>query len=165
MDVLCIDFAGNAGTHSLVGPLDVLAGRELPAELRAVAEKARGEEGFTADVLAALEAEERAEVERRAAEDERRRKAKVRAEARYAAEVVDPFEGGYQGAFWPEELEQAGVVRRDAGVQRARAEAATDKQVTFLRRLGVDASGMTKREASAAIGQRLQGRQRPDRAA
>lgn len=47
-DCMIIDFTGNAGKHSLVGPADALAGDNLPAEVRAHLER----------ILAAADAED-----------------------------------------------------------------------------------------------------------
>lgn len=91
-DLLALDFRDNSLRHSLVGPIDVLAGDGVPPELRARLDDARDTEGYTEDLLAAAE-EAQADLERKRQEEEeaRQRRARVTAQVRYAAEDVDPF--------------------------------------------------------------------------
>lgn len=117
-DVLVLDFAGNAGKHSLANAFDVLAGKGGSPE--AAMAKKMVEDGEHENVLEALKAArailDRMELER------------ARAEARkaYKVEVVDPFvvfgvaNGNAEDSFGrpitprqKEALENAGVVVSD----------------------------------------------------
>lgn len=88
-DCLILDFVGNAGRHVLVNPLDVLAGKPLPDDVAKRARELTEEGAPTEAALAQAEAEaieREQERERQAA-----RTAKLRAEAAYRAQIVDPF--------------------------------------------------------------------------
>lgn len=135
-DCLVLDFVGNCGRHTLVTPLDVLAGREIPPDVRKRA----------ADMAASMPAEEalaKAEQEAldRARRDEERRlrEAKIRAEVAYRATNVDPF--GITGI--------TGVADDAGGVP------ASPAQITFLEKLGYvadrGAAHPTRTQASAMI--------------
>ena len=89
-DCLILDFVGNSGRHKLVTPLDVLAGKPLPDDVRRdaaglMAEGRLGEEALR-------EAEEKAQERARRETERRARAAKVRADVAYRAKTVDPFE-------------------------------------------------------------------------
>lgn len=131
-DCLVLDFAGNAGKHSLVTPLDVLAGKPIPEDVREAAERkaAAGMPSEEALAEAEREAIERAERE----EARRRRAAKVRADAEYRARLVDPF---------------AMVGLAPAGEAGPRA---TDRQLEYIERLGIKLDKTpSRREASQLI--------------
>jgi superfamily II DNA or RNA helicase len=137
-DCLILDFAGNAGKHSLVSPLDVLAGGELKADVRAIAEKLASEGMPSEEALA--KAEQQA-AERARLEDEKRlRAAKIKAEAAYRAELVDPF--------------HMFDVEADSRGPRA-----TDAQLEVLRSKGITTKAPSRAEASALIA-KLQDRSR-----
>ena len=88
-DCLVLDFVGNAGRHRLINPLDVLAGKPLPEDVQKRAKELAEDGAPTESALAQAEAEA---IEReRAREAAAARAAKVRAEAAYRAQVVDPF--------------------------------------------------------------------------
>ena len=112
---LVLDFVGNAGRHTLISPLDVLAGKPIDDEVREAAE-AKVKAGMPSeDALAAAEAEHMARKERE--ERERARAAKIRADVAYRSRVVDPF----------------GAIGNDTG----NGPRATSRQVEALTNLGV----------------------------
>ncbi len=114
-DCLVLDFVGNAGRHTLISPLDVLAGKPLKDDVREAAE-AKVKAGMPSeDALAAAEAEHEAREKR--AEQERARAAKIRADVAYRSRVVDPF----------------GALGQDTG----NGPRATSRQVEALTNLGV----------------------------
>lgn len=126
-DCLVLDFVGNAGRHSLVTPIDVLAGRELPPEVRARAEQlASTKPSDEALAQAELEAVERAKRD----EERRLREARIKAQVAYRAQTVDPFGGDFS--------------TREAGPR------CTVKQADYLRALGVDVAKYTPSRREAA---------------
>ena len=132
-DCRVLDFAGNAGKHRLVNPLDVLAGRPLPDDIERRARQLSAEGKPSADALQQAE-DEAAERERRD-DDRRAREAKMRARVAYRKRLVDPF----------------GVIRHDA---RDDGPTITTAQASYLRHFGVDVQKLapTKREAGELIG-------------
>lgn len=88
-DCLVLDFVGNSGRHTLVTPLDVLAGKPLPPDVQKRAEELTEKGVPSEEALAKAEAEAEARAEREA--KARARKAKAQAEAAYRKTVVDPF--------------------------------------------------------------------------
>lgn len=128
-DCLVLDFAGNAGKHRLVTPLDVLSGSPLPPEVEERAKELAADGKPSEEALAQAEAEA-VERERRA-EERRRREAKIKAEVAYRAKQVDPF----------------GIVSGESGPR------ATDGQMRYLEAIGVDVSKHqpSRREASHLI--------------
>lgn len=162
-DCLLLDFAGNAGKHALVSPLDILGGRleEIPADIRGEV-KQRAEELARKGIVGADEALKRARAEieaerRRRAEDIRKLEAKVQA----SVYEVDPFGAsgareGISGKQGPtpamrDRLGQFGYSTREIGrmsmgeagraigEEKARRAAGlgTHKQVACLRRYGL----------------------------
>ncbi len=166
-DCLVLDFTGQAGRHRLVGPADVLAGRDLGDELRAeMAALLRTGAGDLDDVLELAESNV----------EDRRVQAAITAVARYRAEEIDPFVGDLPNAPntpWAgdlatdkqrEALARAGLEEVPAELTKGEASRwldaiaarrmqglATIKQVRFLRRYGVDARAMLMVEATAEI--------------
>lgn len=129
-DCLVLDFVGNAGRHQLVNPLDVLAGKPMPEDVRRDAEELVAKGVPSEEALAKAEQEAIARAERE--EQARLRAAKLRAEAAYRARIVDPF----------------GVLE---GVS-SKGERATDKQMAVLASMGVTfPERPSKRQASAVI--------------
>lgn len=128
-DCLVLDFVGNAGRHRLINPLDVLAGKPLPDD---VAERARelASEGKPSEEALA-QAEQEAIERERAAEQRRLREAKIRAQVAYRAQFVDPF----------------GIVQR--GTPEG-APLASEAQMAYLERMGVDGLTMTPTKAAAS---------------
>lgn len=130
-DCLILDFTGNSGRHRLVTPLDVLAGKPLDPDILADAL------GFCEDGKpseeALLAAEQRQREREEAAAEARRRAQKIRAQVAYSTRDVDPFDF-------------LGVKRSYGGGQ------ATDKQLRFLRNMGVQLDDDAGRwEASSMI--------------
>lgn len=177
-DCLLLDFAGNAGRHALVSPLDILGGRlaEIPADIRSEV-KQRAEELARKGLVGADEALKRARAE---IEAERRKRAEDirKLEARVQASVyeVDPFgasgrQDGISGKQGPtpamrERLIQFGYSAREIGrmsmgeagraigEEKARRAAGlgTHKQVQCLRRYGLaGADRLTRSQSSALI--------------
>jgi len=89
-DCLLVDFRGNAGRHSLANPVDLLAGKDLSDDVRAIAEKMMSD-GKVLDRDAMAEAE--AEHVKRLAEADRKRAAAaaLRIAATVRAEALDLF--------------------------------------------------------------------------
>lgn len=83
-DLLVIDFAGNAGRHRLVNPIDILGGDGMPEGVRKRAEELLDEDPSlsTDEALARAEAEENDAAVRRARRIE---------SARFRFQLVDPF--------------------------------------------------------------------------
>jgi superfamily II DNA or RNA helicase len=129
-DCLVLDFTGNSGKHKLITPLDVLAGKPIPDDVRKAAEKKIAGGMPSEEALAQSEREsvERADPPQRPPA----RKAKATAEIAYRAKVVNPFGD-----------------TRDPGY----APRATEAQVEYLRKLGVEipADMPSAREASKVI--------------
>jgi type I site-specific restriction endonuclease len=169
-DCLVLDFTGQAGRHRLVGPADVLAGRELDDDVRSEIERLLGGDAQP-ELDAVLEATEADIAARREA-------VAVRAIARYRAEEVDPFVGDLPpapDAPWASDLASdkqrealhraglenlpAALTKGEAGrwldaiAKRREAGLATVKQVRKLRRYDIDARAMTFQEASERLGQ------------
>ncbi|MEQ8770349.1 MAG: DEAD/DEAH box helicase [Phycisphaerales bacterium] len=88
--MLVVDFVGNAGHHKLVHAGDVLGG-DYDDEVRELADREATEKGGERDVMDDLV---RAEKKKRQMEEAReaRRRAAIRAKAKYRTESVDPFE-------------------------------------------------------------------------
>jgi superfamily II DNA or RNA helicase len=129
-DCLVLDFKGNAGRHKLVTPLDVLAGKALPDDVRKAAEAAAAEGRPSEEALAQAEREA---IERARRDDEKReRAAKIKAEVAYRAKQVDPFN-------------MFGVEADSRGPR------ATDRQLDYLKSKGIDVSAPSRAEASALI--------------
>ncbi len=88
-DCLVLDFVGNSGRHTLVTPLDVLAGKPLPDDVKKRATELAEGGMPSEEALAKAEAEAIAREEKAAAA--LARKAKAKADAAYRKTVVDPF--------------------------------------------------------------------------
>jgi len=116
-DCLILDFTGNSGRHRLVTPLDILAGKPLDDD---VLEDALGmcADGRPSEE-ALLAAEQRKREREEAAVEARRRAQKIKAKVAYSTRNVDPFD--FLG------------VKRDSG-----GAPASEKQLRFLRNMGVD---------------------------
>ncbi len=128
---IILDFAGNCGRHKLANVVDVLGGR-WPEETRRRADEIL-REGTTDDIDEALvEADQqlRLEAERRK-RDEIAKREKLTAQVKYATRDYDPFD----------------ILDIDVPRQ-ASDEPASTKQVEFLLKWGLDASSMTKKQAT-----------------
>jgi hypothetical protein len=136
-DCLILDFTGNSGRHRLITPLDVLAGKPLDDDML---EDALGmcADGKPSEE-ALLAAEQRKREREEAAAEARRRAQKIKAKVAYSTRNVDPFEF-------------LGVQRNEGGPP------ASEKQIRFLRNMGVDIQeGAGRYECSKMI-DRLQRR-------
>jgi superfamily II DNA/RNA helicase len=145
-----LDFVGNSGKHKLVSTADILAG-DMPPDLVEAAVEEMKESGEAEDIREAVwrKKEERDEEERKAQEERERkareaamreeaRRAKLKADAEYRSREINPF--GHETA--PERH------------QVAYRGGATDKQVGFLKKLGVKpevSMAWTVRQAGAVI--------------
>jgi superfamily II DNA or RNA helicase len=139
LDCLILDFAGNAGKHTLVSPLDILGGNELKPDV-----KARAEE-LAADGMPSEEALQKAEqeaVERARLEEERRlrEQARIQAQVAYRAKTIDPFG-------------MCGVETGGAGPR------ATDAQLDALRMKGIDVKTVPSRDEASRLLSKLRERQ------
>ena len=126
-----LDFAGNCGKHKLTSMADILGGK-WPEEVRARADELL-KEGEYEDVEEALEeADEqlRAEAER-AKRDAIAKKQKLRAKVDYSTRSYDPFD----------------LLDIDP-MRDPNEENASEAQIDFLRKFGVDATEMSKRQAN-----------------
>lgn len=168
-DLLWLDFTGNAGRHKLVGPIDALAAGEVDDDVRAEADRILAEEEMGVDE--ALD-----EAARRL--EERRRAAKITANARYFASEIDPFLGEELGPPclepWakdpatpdqiraliediglkkiPPQLNQGEATRIiGAHLERRKRGLCSYKQSRLLAKFGIDASRMSKAAANARI--------------
>jgi superfamily II DNA/RNA helicase len=136
-DCLILDFVGNSGRHRLITPLDVLAGKALDDD---VLEDALGMcvDGKPSEE-ALLAAEQRKREREEANAEARRRAQKIKAKVAYSTRNVDPFDF-------------LGVQRDGYGPP------ASEKQIRFLRNMGVDVEeGAGRFECSKMI-DRLQRR-------
>lgn len=134
-NMVMLDFAGNTGKHRIVTCQDALGGA-YGAEVRAYARKnIEAEPGAAVRVDDSLE---RALAELNLEDEERERKARIRAIVKYRSRDVSPFDG--------EHVAVADVVNHD--------EPATPAQIGLLSHLGVGiakARSFTKRQAGAWI--------------
>ncbi len=164
------DFVGNT-RHRLVGPVDILAGGDLPDDVRAVAEEILREEPQLAmdDVLARAEAQAAAS----------RAKLALVALVFYREREVDPFLGDHMPPMDPDSpawrepatekqlaaLKDAGLSVPPAGFSKGEASRILDgvaarrkagrasiKQSRLLERLGLNTDGMTSARAQQLIG-------------
>lgn len=136
-DCLILDFTGNSGRHRLITPLDVLAGKPLDDDVLSDALGMCADGKPTEEALLAAEQRKREREEANA--EARRRAQKIRAQVAYSTRNVDPFD--FLG------------VKRDY-----RGGPATEKQLRFLRNMGVDVEeGAGRYECSRMI-DRLQRR-------
>jgi superfamily II DNA or RNA helicase len=171
-DCLLLDFVGNAGRHRLVGPVDVLGGRQIDDETRLEVERLIELGQLTIDAV----------IDQADAEVARRRAAaSVSAVARYRAQEVDPFLGDFLVGIEPvaarsideratqaqlDDLEAIGMRKLpadlsrieamnllQANARRRKAGLCSIKQARQLIRAGYDAKHMSFTEASRLCGQ------------
>ena len=130
------DFVGNSGRHKLVNIFDVLAGEHPgPILKRAQEIAAQSDEAVDIDEAIALAREEEAREQERVELENQAKRAKLRASVKYSAKTFDPFN----------------TLDISAPVESS-PEPATDGQISFLAKLRVDATSMSKRQASKLIG-------------
>lgn len=126
---LIIDFVGDSGRHSLMGPIDILGGR-VPVEVSRRARRIIEDEGDEIDVDAAIERarlEEEQAIARRAS-----LVAKVQLSIR---RPMDPRSMSGVALPAPARWEQP----------------ASERQAAMLERIGVDVRGLTRRQANTLI--------------
>ena len=136
-DCLILDFTGNSGRHRLVTPLDVLAGKALDADMLSDA-IGMCEDGKPSEE-ALLAAEQRKREREEAAAEARRRAQKIKAQVAYSTRNVDPF------TFLGIEEKGGGGV-------------ASQKQLRFLRNMGVDVDERVARYDASKMIDKLQRR-------
>lgn len=145
--MMLIDFAGNAGRHKLVGPLDILGGDYdadvvSRAKQKATdADRARPSEELLAEAQAEIDAERLAEERERA--DEAARLARLRFEAQCRFERVNVFDRETTEAPRREVWSEAG-------------ERPTDAQLAFLARhapRGTEVELLTRGQAGRLVGE------------
>ncbi len=135
--VLVLDFVGNSGRHKLVSCADILGEActdEVVERARASA-VAKSRAGKPTDMQLELIAAQKAADDEAAA----RRRAHIKARARYATNKVDPFD-----VFDVSE-------RREPGWHKGRMP--TERQLEVLQKAGIDTDGMTFHKASQLIDQ------------
>ena len=133
-----LDFEGNAGTHKLIHCVDILGGNYSDKEIEvaeAKVKKATASGGATVSVADALEAA-RDEVRRKEA-FERMKRAHIIGTAQYSTRGVDPFDL----------LDVDRPVRRGWDTH----EPPSEPQRDLLAKFGIDARGLTKKEANTLI--------------
>jgi superfamily II DNA or RNA helicase len=170
-DCLVLDFVGNSSRHTLIGPADALAGRELTAEERAQIDKQLGSTKQADLELVLAEAEEKTAA--------KRAQVSTVALAHFRTTEVDVWLGAFMAKLDPDSpagrepateaqlsaLEKKGIAKPpngitkgeasamlDAIVAREKAGLATIPQARLLAtRLGIDVAGMTKQRATQLI--------------
>lgn len=170
-DCLVLDFVGNAGKHTLIGPEDVLAGRVLDAETRAAVQ------GLAAEnpELAALDLLEMAQDWLAGEQERKSEQAALTAVATFYTEVVDLFVGhvkrdtsdepahdyqrralGWAGLEAPEGLSAGDAAQLLLALQERKEQGkATPKQVRWLisqRMPPAQARALSKEQASEIMG-------------
>lgn len=179
IDCLLLDFIAKNRDPDLIGPVDVLAGEDLPPEARELAERKLTTGGAAAELTDVIEAAREEEAKREAQRERQRRAAKLRIVAPWAvrdmevfashAELVEYADGAVKRAApWQKEatdkqralLEQYGIalppktsaVSASSVIDEAmRRGLATIKQARTIARAGLVPGGLTKREASQII--------------
>lgn len=126
------DFVGNSGRHKLVNIFDVLGG-EHPGPILRRAQQIAAESDEAVDIDEAIELareQERAEQEKLELEAQAKR-ARLRAKVKHSSRMFNPFD-----------------VLDIAPPKQTKGEAASDKQVALLAKFKIDATEMSKAEAS-----------------
>lgn len=129
-DCLVIDFVGNTGKHSLVGPADALASNDVDAELRAEIERLLADEASSERDLEVVMREAEAQLVQKKID------AKFAAVVEYRTKQVDPFVGQFL-----------------RGTPVLQGEMATPPQIARLANFGLEKvpATLTKHEASRWI--------------
>jgi superfamily II DNA or RNA helicase len=142
-DCLVLNLRPEVCAHSLISPLDIFDGEELPDDLAAAVQKAvdAGE-----PVMQAIADAEEASRQREAARQRDRDRARIVADVHYRKYETDPFE----------ELGIDGMTARDRSGPRA-----TEKQAAALERQGfTGAASFSRREASKLMDELVRRSQR-----
>jgi superfamily II DNA or RNA helicase len=146
-NLLVIDFVGMVGTsHHLCTPEEVLMGENPLPEIWQDRMRELSEQGMSLDRAYAQAERESKEAERvaremerlRQEEDARRRNAKVYADARYAAQRVDPFGNSFGKALV--------IPENDGGSPMS------DKQRALLSKFGITSAALSSKQAQQVIG-------------
>ena len=146
-NLLVIDFVGMVGTsHHLCTPEEVLMGENPLPEIWQDRMRELSEQGMSLDRAYAQAERESKEAERvaremerlRQEEDARRRNAKVYADARYAAQRVDPFGNSFGKALV--------IPEHDGGSPMS------DKQRALLSKFGITNAALSSKQAQQVIG-------------
>jgi len=90
-DCLIADLTTNSDDHTLATPLDVLAGKPIPDDVRKLAQSAMADGATVDEALAKAEEIARKREELRQARREKKAKTQFAARAKYDAREVDPF--------------------------------------------------------------------------
>jgi len=167
--ILCLDFLGNSGRHTLVHAGDILGGRMTEGAAKRYERKAKAkgvEEEI--DVLAELDLSQREEDQ----EKERKRRLHVVGRAQFVTQDIDPFEQlgivprtvprwqtripatdkqrvmlERNGLRLPKDLDTG----RASQLIEALMSKPTEKQTWFIRRAGLDPVGLDRKSASNVI--------------
>jgi len=178
-DCLLLDFVAKNRDPDLVGPVDVLAGADLPSDVREAAERRLTTGGAAEELTDAIEAARAEEAEREAQRERQRRAANLRVAASWAVRDMAVFAAHAElakyadvnvkrAAPWQREasdrqralLEQYGIALPEKTSAQSASNVidealkrglATIKQARTLAKAGINPAGMTKREASEAI--------------
>lgn len=149
-NLLVVDFVGMVGTsHDLCTPEEVLMGENPLPEIWQDRMRELSDQGMSLDRAYAQAERESKEAERvarelerlRKEEDARRRNAKVFAEARYAAQRVDPFGNNFGKALV--------IPQGDGGSPMS------DKQRDLLRKFGIAPADLSNKQAHQVISAQL----------
>lgn len=156
-DLLVLDFVGNSGKHKLISTADILAGKHSSEALDRARRKAQ-QSGRPVNMVEELDRteEEIAEEARKQKEEEEERKkrlaemrekakrdrARIKALARFETRTVDPFGDDIEAPAF-----RSGFKKKSGGSKP------TEEQESRLRRHDLWRDGMTKAEASEAIGE------------
>lgn len=144
---IIIDFKGNSGKHKLVGAVDVLSGQD-PGPIMERAKEIIAASGDEADPLEAVRQAEAEEEMRKESEEARLAEASKRAslklKASYSSRDVDPFSRFDMTPTHPTDPR----------------EMATQKQFNLLAYNGVDATGLTRKQANRIIADIMMRRKR-----
>ena len=144
---IVIDFKGNSGKHKLVGAVDVLSGQD-PGPITERAKEIIAASGDEADPLEAVRQAEAEEEMRKESEEARLAEASKRAslklKASYSSRDVDPFSRFDMTPTHPTDPR----------------EMATQKQFNLLAYNGVDATGLTRKQANRIIADIMMRRKR-----
>lgn len=175
VDCLVCDLTSNSDDHTLATPLDVLAGKPIPDDVRKLAQAAIADGESVDDALAKAEETARKREELRQARRAKKAETKIKARVKYEARMVDPFRDQTTGerrnpspeerAAWSlqrlcERLIKAGVkVPADVTMEQAqvwmqRVEARRNaglcsyKQAGWLKRQGLRWENVSKMQAT-----------------
>lgn len=144
---IVIDFKGNSGKHKLVGAVDVLSGQD-PSPITERAKEIIAASGDEVDPLEAVRQAEAEEEMRKESEEARLAEASKRAslklKASYSSRDVDPFSRFDMTPTHPTDPR----------------EMATQKQFNLLAYNGVDATGLTRKQANRIIADIMMRRKR-----